>query len=180
LCSQKDRWTNCKNFTGAQGAAVFGQLGAWAPQINREVATFIPKNMAAAAGGLAVGKLIGAVLSRVAGSGAAAGDATFYRGVSQGEAADIAAQGGKLRAGAAAAGNEGKYLTNTVEAASEWAAMNGPGSQVVSVTVPADATGAFVPLGRIDGIGQAWWTPLHSLAGAKVEVVKELVETVPK
>jgi len=77
LCTQKDRWTHCKNFTGVQGFAVFGQLAAWAPQINREVAMFLPKSMASAAGGVALeeagaaaasvgkaGSLLGKVLGR--------------------------------------------------------------------------------------------------------------------
>jgi uncharacterized protein RhaS with RHS repeats len=106
-------------------------------------------------------------------------EATFFRGVSAAEAADVAATG-TLRAGAAAAGNTGKYLTNSIGAAEAWGAMNGPGSQVLKITVAADATRAFTSLGRIDGIGQAWWAPIESLSGANIEVVKAISRvTVP-
>jgi hypothetical protein len=109
------------------------------------------------------------------GAGADAGTATFFRGVSQAEAADVA-QTGALRAGAAAAGNTGKYLTNTAEAAAQWGAQNGPGSQVLQITVPADATSTFTALGRIDGIGQAWWAPIESLKGAVIEVIEQVAK----
>jgi hypothetical protein len=110
-----------------------------------------------------------------AGAAADAGTATFFRGVSRAEAADVA-ETGVLRAGAAAAGNTGKYLTNTVEAAAHWGALNGAGSQVLKITVPADATKVFTPLGRIDGIGEALWAPIESLKGAVVEVVEQAVK----
>lgn len=118
----------------------------------------------------------------IAGEGAqtASETATFYRGVSAGEAADVVSQGGKLRAGATASGNTGKYLTNTMEAAAKWGAQNGAGSKVLSVTVPADATRAFTSLGRIDGIGQAWWAPIESLKDAKVAILDGLLTPVPK
>ena len=106
---------------------------------------------------------------------AASETATLFRGVSAAEAANVVAQGGKLRAGAAAAGNEGKYLTNTVEAAAKWAAQNGEGSRVLSITVPANATRAFTPLGRLDGIGQAWWAPMGALKSANVHVLQSLL-----
>jgi hypothetical protein len=103
--------------------------------------------------------------------------ATFFRGVSEAEAADVMATG-EFRAGARAAGNEGKYLTNTAGAAEQWAAQNGAGSAVLRVRVPADAVRAFTPLGRIDGIGQAWWAPTSALSGAKIDVMKSLFTTV--
>jgi hypothetical protein len=106
--------------------------------------------------------------------------ATFFRGVSAAEAADVA-ETGALRAGGVASGNEGKYLTNTAEAAAQWGAQNGAGSAVLRIQVPADAVRTFTPLGRIDGIGQAWWAPTASLSGAKVDVMKSLFTTaIPK
>jgi RHS repeat-associated protein len=101
---------------------------------------------------------------------------TFFRGVSAAEAADVTTTGA-LRAGVAAAGNTGKYLTNTVAAAVEWGAKHGPGSQVLRVRVAADATRTFTRLGRIDAIGEAWWAPIESLKGAKVDVVGSTVRT---
>jgi hypothetical protein len=108
---------------------------------------------------------------------AAQATATFYRGVSQAEAADVAANG--LRAGEAARGNTGKYLTNTIAAAERWGAQNGSYT-VLEVTVPADATASFTSLGRIDGIGQAWHAPIEALLGAEVKVVKEAVKEAVK
>jgi RHS repeat-associated protein len=106
---------------------------------------------------------------------------TFYRGVSAAEAADVAATGG-FRAGAAAAGNEGKYLTNSIDAAAAWgaAAAKGGGGQVLKVSVPADAVRLFSPLGRIDGIGQAWHAPIAALKGAKVEAVANILKEIPR
>ncbi len=49
LCSKEDGWTNCKTWTTADARTVFTQLGQMAPAINREVATFVPKNMAGGA-----------------------------------------------------------------------------------------------------------------------------------
>ena len=121
-----------------------------------------------------------AVVTLGLGAPAAGGTATFFRGVSAAEAADVLAQGGKLRAGAAASGNEGKYLTNTIEAAAKWGAQHGEGSQVLRVTVPADAVQSFSPLGRIDAIGEAWWAPMSALKNANVEVVTRLLAPVPK
>lgn len=136
------------------------------PAINHEVAGFLPRNAAAAV----AGELLGAAASFV--RGGASATQTFFRGVSEAEAADVAATG-TLRNAGGATGNEGKYLTNTVEAASGWARMNGPGAQVLRITVPADATTTFTPLGRIDGIGKAWFAPLEALKNAGVSVVKE-------
>jgi len=119
--------------------------------------------------GKAASVLAGA--GRVVSGGGAAGEATFFRGVSAVEAADVAATGGKLRAGAAAMGNEGKYLTNTVEAAAKWGAQHGAGSRVLRITVPADAARTFTRLGRIDAIGEAWWAHMNQLGGAKVTIL---------
>lgn len=108
--------------------------------------------------------------------------ATFYRGVSAAEAADIVANGNSLRAGATAAGNAGKYVTNTVEAASRWAAQNGAGSQVVKITMPADAARALTPLNagaRLDGIGRAWWGPIKAFRDAAVEFVQDAMVSAP-
>jgi hypothetical protein len=143
-----------------------------APAIKEGTARFVPEAIANAVVGLAIGRIATGALSRSAG-----GSATFYRGVSAAEGADVAATG-QLRAGAAAAGNTGKYLTNTVQAAAEWGAMNGPGFQVFKITVPTDATRAFVSLGRIDGIGQAWWAPTSALRGASIETLP-ILTTVP-
>ena len=114
-------------------------------------------------------------IAALAKGGASASKATFFRGVSAAEAGDVAATGA-LRAGASAAGNTGKYLTNTAEAAAQWGAQHGPGSQVLQITVQADATKAFTSLGRIDGIGQAWWAPIKALDGAKVEIIGDAVK----
>jgi hypothetical protein len=78
----------------------------------------------------------------------------------------------------AAAGNEGKYLTNTIEAAAKWALQNGEGAQIVRVTVPADAVKDFTPLAggaRIDGIGQAWWAPMNALKGHSAEIIASVL-----
>ena len=107
---------------------------------------------------------------------------TFYRGVSAAEAADIGAHGGRLRAGAVASGNEGKYLTNTAQAARAWGAAHGPGSAVVRVDVPADAVRMFTPLngGRTtDGIGQAWHAPMSALRGARATPVEQIIPLTP-
>jgi hypothetical protein len=115
-----------------------------------------------------------APVSRVASSGgAASGTTTFYRGVGAAEAADVAATG-TLRAGAVAAGNTGKYLTSTIEAAEAWGAVHGAGGQVLKITIPADATATVSALGRIDGIGQAYWAPIEALHGAKIDVIKNI------
>ena len=115
------------------------------------------------------------IASLAKGGTSAAVEATFFRGVSAAEARDVAATG-TLRAGAAAAGNTGKYLTNTAEAAAQWGAQNGPGSQVLQITVQADATKTFTALGRMDGIGQAWWAPIKALEGPKVEMIGDAVK----
>jgi hypothetical protein len=124
------------------------------------------------------GAAAGRIVTALGGAGVAAaadgGTVTFFRGVSQAEASDVVENG--LRAGASAMGNTGKYLTNTVEAAGKWGAQNGPGSQILKVTVPADATKAFTSLGRMDGIGQAWWAPMESLKDASVEVVNQMAK----
>jgi len=173
----------CLNSTsGPCMRAVIAGMDARAGAIQEGVVGFIPRNIASAAVGVGVGKAITVVAGRV---GAAASDATatraatFYRGVSAAEAADVAATGGELRAGAAAAGNTGKYLTNTAAAAAQWGAMNGPGYQVLKITVPADATATFTNLGRIDGIGQAWWAPVGALKGARIETVLPAALPVP-
>ena len=117
----------------------------------------------------------GAIATLGIASRAASGTATFFRGVSAAEAADVVSSGGALRAGAQAAGNAGKYLTNSAESAAQWGArMNGEGSQVLRISVPADATKSFEVLnngGRVDGIGQGWWAPLHALKDAVTEVM---------
>jgi hypothetical protein len=102
---------------------------------------------------------------------------TFYRGVGAAEAADFARRGA-LRAGAAASGNEGKYVTNSIAAAARWGAQGGQGGQVLRITAAADATKAFTYLGRIDGVGQAWWAPMSALEGAKVSVVADILRPV--
>ncbi|MFL5403413.1 MAG: RHS repeat-associated core domain-containing protein, partial [Gemmatimonadales bacterium] len=71
------------------------------------------------------GALAGRLVAAFAGAAAAGTDAatvTFFRGVSQAEALDVA-ETGVLRAGASASGNMGKYLTNNVEAAAQWGAQ---------------------------------------------------------
>ena len=113
---------------------------------------------------------------------ASRGTVTLFRGVSAGEAADIAATG-ELRAGATASGNEGKYVTNTLEAASKWAAQNGEGARVVQITVPADATRALEPLNggaRIDGIGYGWWGPIEAFKDAVIKFVETATAATPR
>ena len=129
--------------------------------------------------GLLAGPIDAAISSSVR-RAAASGTVTFFRGVSVEEAADVVSLGGKLRAGAVARGNEGKYLTNGIEAATKWAAQNGSGSKVLQITVPADAVSTFEPLGRVDGIGEAWWAPIQSLKDAKVSVLNDLLTPAPK
>ena len=143
----------------------------WVLERSHEMAARTQLVVAGAQGALALGRAGVAVATK---GGAVAGGetATFFRGVSAAEARDVATTG-QLRAGATAAGNAGKYLTNTAEAAAKWGAQNGPGNQVLKITVSADATRSFTPLGRIDGIGQAWWAPIESVQGAKVEILTE-------
>ena len=122
----------------------------------------------------------GAIVTLGLGSKAASASVTFFRGVSAAEAADVAAQGGRLRAGVLASGNGGKYLTNTAQAAAKWAAQNGEGSQVLKVVVPVRDTKSFTSLGRLDAIGHAWWAPIESLGNAVVSIISSVPVAVPK
>ncbi|HEV8598387.1 MAG TPA: hypothetical protein VGQ69_03430 [Gemmatimonadales bacterium] len=79
----------------------------------------------------------------------------------------------------------GKYLTNTTGAAARWGAdaalsAGSEGFEVWRITVSADTAKTFRSLGRIDGIGEAWWATIESLAGAKLELVKRVVTTAVK
>jgi RHS repeat-associated protein len=95
---------------------------------------------------------------------------TFYRGMSELEAADFLATG-SLRLSRESV--NGKYLTNSLESAEQWAAMfNQTPGGIVRVVVPADATRAFHYLGRTDGIGEAWLAPMDALQNARVTMVK--------
>jgi RHS repeat-associated protein len=145
----------------------------WTPMI--EVAGTIATLPLTASGDAAI------VTLGVAGK-ASRGAVTLFRGVSAGEAADIAATG-ELRAGAAASGGEVKYVTNTIEAASKWAAQNGEGARVVQITVPADATRALQPLNggaRIDGIGYGWWGPVEAFKDAVIKFVETATSATPR
>ena len=118
-----------------------------------------------------------------AGGKLATGAVTFYRGVTLAEGADISATGA-LRAGEVAAGNTGKYLTNSATAAARWgaeaaASSGSEGFQVWQVTVHADAARVFTALGRIDAIGEAWWAPMEALGGAQLKLVTEVLPAVP-
>ena len=150
--------------TGEQAATVLEGLRDLAPGMKQGLVDFIVGNVIAAIGGAAVEIGVASIASKTT---------TFYRGVSAAEAADIQALGGQLRAGAAASGNVGKYLTNSAGAAGKWAAQNGPGSVVMKVEVPADAVRRFTYLGRIDGIGEAWHAPMSALRGARATPLTE-------
>jgi uncharacterized protein RhaS with RHS repeats len=161
---------DCHTGNGLSGEAaahvLFGLRDA-APSLEKMLVNFIASNATMATGGAALEVGVSALAARTA--------STFYRGVGAAEAADIAAHGGRLRAGASAAGNEGKYLTNTVEAASQWGAAHGPGSVVMRVDVPADAVRMFTRLGRIDGVGEAWHAPMSSLRGARATPIQSII-----
>ena len=127
LCSKADNWTNCKSWTAADARTVFTQLGQMAPAINHEVATFIPKNVAAAAAGLALGSVVAAV-GRVSGALAAA------------KAAEASGEFGSVAVASEAEANV---------AARVWA---GAGSRVITASHGgASATGEVV--GRIAADG---------------------------
>ncbi len=124
----------------------------------------------------------GALMTLGLGGKASQATSTFFRGVSAAEASDIVASGNRLRAGAAAAGNAGKYVTNTAEAASQWGAQNGAGAQVIKITMPADATRTLTPLNggaKVDGIGRAWWGRIEAFKDATIEFVKDAVTNAP-
>jgi hypothetical protein len=85
------------------------------------------------------------------------------------EAADIA-KTGVLRTVAKSA--DGKFLTNTLEAATEWATrMNGEGARVVQVQIPKATAKTLTSLGRIDGIGEAWFATMDQLKNAVVKLL---------
>ena len=124
----------------------------------------------AMAGGAAVGAVAGVgVMALGAEAAASSGVATFFRGVSSSEAAQI----GVDKALKAIGGIEGaKYLTNTAKAAAEWGGrMHGEGSQVVQTTVNRAAAKGFEYLGRIDGIGEAWVAKMSALKDAAVKLL---------
>ncbi len=95
---------------------------------------------------------------------------TFFRGVGAEEAAQI----GTTRTLQTLPGQvEGKYLTNTAESAAEWGRrMYGETSSVVQVKVSRAAAKAMTSLGRIDGIGEAWFAKLEQLKDAAVRIMK--------
>ena len=64
LCTKEDGWKDC-NFSGPQARAVLASLGGAAPAIKHEVATFVPKNIISALAGIGLGKVLGAVASRL-------------------------------------------------------------------------------------------------------------------
>jgi RHS repeat-associated protein len=95
---------------------------------------------------------------------------TFFRGVGAAEAKQIAADG-VLKT--VAHGAEGKYLTNTAEAAGKWAErLHGPGGRVVQVTVPQAAAKGMQYLGRVDAIGDAWFATMQQLRDATVVILR--------
>ena len=60
------RWHPEKEWSGSDWAKLVRLMAHVAPDINKEVATFLPKNLANAVGGLAVGKVVGVAATRVA------------------------------------------------------------------------------------------------------------------
>ena len=131
LCSKADNWTNCKSWTAADTRTVFTQLGRMAPAINREVAAFVPKNILAAAAGLAVGEVAGAIASRLSSQ-------TVVHFTSAEGAAAIE-ESGALRANSfvttpeAVAGRTAGEVENLLELQPGRGAMN------ATLRVPADA-----------------------------------------
>lgn len=119
-------------------------------------------------GGAAVAGGVG-IMAASSGATAAAGVATFYRGVSASEAAQIGAD----KVLKAIGGIEGaKYLTNTAKAAGEWGRrMHGEGARVVEVTVSRASAARFEYLKRIDGIGEAWVAKIEDLKNAAVRIL---------
>ena len=70
-------------------------------------------------------------------------------------------------------GVEGKYLTNIGGYAAKWGRrMYGETSNVVEVNVSRATANAFTRLGRVDGIGDAWFAELHQLKDAAVRIIK--------
>jgi hypothetical protein len=101
--------------------------------------------------------------------GVGAKAATFFRGVSAAEAAQIAKDGVLKAIGGI---ENAKFLTNTAEAAAEWGTrMHGAASQVVEVVVPRAVVKGFEYLGRIDGIGEAWVAQMQHLKDAAVRIL---------
>jgi hypothetical protein len=111
--------------------------------------------VALATGGIAGGLVRGA---------AAKGTVTFFRAVSAKEAEQIARTGTlEVLEGQV----QGKYLTNTVEAAAEWGRrLYGEAASMVEVKVPKAAATAMERLGRIDGVGEAWLARMSQLKDA--------------
>ena len=119
-------------------------------------------------GGAAVVGGVG-IMAASSGTTAAAGVATFYRGVSASEAVQIRAD----KALKAIGGIEGaKYLTNTAKAAGEWGRrLHGEGARIVEVTVGRASAARFEYLKRIDGIGEAWVAKVEDLKNAAVRIL---------
>jgi RHS repeat-associated protein len=114
---------DCPTFTAAQQQAVFQAMGQIAPELNRELVTFLPKNVAMAVGG----NLVGAAVTRVAAgvAGARSGTTTLYRVVKAEELAGIEASSGGFSNVAASAG--GKYFATTAAGAAQYAKMASKG-----------------------------------------------------
>jgi hypothetical protein len=121
-----------------------------------------------------MGRALGAIRAFFMGSAASlaatSGEVvTFYRGVSAQEASQIAREG-VLRTVPQSV--EGKYLTNTIEAAAEWnRRLNGEGARVVEIQVSRAQANAMEYLGRIDGVGEAWLARLAQLKDAAVRIL---------
>ena len=107
----------------------------------------------------------------VAAEVAVAQTTTFYRGVSNLEAADALAYG--LRPGPNNSYQTGKMLAETAADAAKWGrAMNGEGNfQVLKIEVPKAIADELLPFGRIDGIGPAHFGTLEQLKNVTITLL---------
>lgn len=105
-----------------------------APAINQEVAMFLPKNLVSALGGLAFGKIAGAVLSRL---GAASRLVTVVHYTGKEGAAAIEASG-SLRAGSFVALPEEVGTRSAAEVERFLEIGEGKGAMRATFRVPAD------------------------------------------
>ena len=117
----------------------------------------------------AIGGAFGGALKGLQGLRALGRSRTFFRGVGLDELADIRATNAlRLKPG----GAEGKYFTNTIEAAAKWGARNPEGFGVIEARFPSSVAGQFESLGRIDAIGEAWVARADALVHATVRIVR--------
>lgn len=164
LCGKKDE-EPCPN---PDFAAVFTRLSHMAPAMETSITGAAAVTLAPAAAVIGADAAGSAGTARLAINGAER-LATFYRGVSGAEAADVEATGA-LRTIPNAM--QGKNLTNTLEAAQKWGRMmNGETYRVLEVKVTQAAARTFDYLRRIDGVGEAWFARMESLKDAIVRVL---------